>query len=104
MITEISRVGKRGTFVIPADLRRRFNVTEGSFVSAEETAEGILLRPTAIMPMETYSVVRKAEFLLSNAVDAADYADAVKVVKAMGVSPSTIRHHKPVRRHVKQKA
>ncbi len=96
MITEVSRVGKRGTIVIPAELRRRFNVSEGSFVMTEETPEGILLRPASIMAGESYTPERKAEFLLSNAVDAADYAEAVKAVKAMGLVPARIRHRKPV--------
>ena len=76
-------------------LRRRFNVTEGSFIMAEERPEGILLRPAAVLPMESYSPERKAEFLLSNAINAADYADAIKAVRAMGVDPATIKHRKP---------
>ena len=95
MIAEVSKVGRRGTVVIPAGLRRRFNVEEGSFIVAEETAEGILLRPAAVLPMESYTPERKAEFLLSNAVDAADYSRAVSTVKDMGLDPASIRHHKP---------
>jgi len=94
---EIGKVGKRGTLVIPAGLRRRFNVTEGSLIMAEETPAGILLRPAAVLPMEVYTPERKAEFLLSNAVNAADYLEAVKEVKSMGLDPARIRHRKPVR-------
>jgi AbrB family looped-hinge helix DNA binding protein len=94
-ISESSRVGKRGTFVIPARLRRRFGLTEGSVVIAEETEEGILIRPAATMAMEMYSPERRAEFLLSNAVDAADYAEARQAVKAMGLDPDSIDHHCP---------
>ena len=94
-ITEVSRVGKRGTVVIPAGLRRRFNVVEGSFVMAEETPEGILLRPAVVLALESYTPERKAEFLLSNAVDAADYAEALKTVRDMGLDASKIKHHKP---------
>ncbi|MBI3986029.1 MAG: AbrB/MazE/SpoVT family DNA-binding domain-containing protein [Lentisphaerae bacterium] len=95
MIAEVSKVGKRGTIVIPAGLRRRFNVDEGSFIMAEETPDGILLRPAAVLPLESYSPERKAEFLLSNAADAADYAEAVKTVRKMGLDPAKIRHRKP---------
>lgn len=95
MIAEVSKVGKRGTVVIPAVLRRRFNVTEGSFIMAEETREGILLRPAAVLAIESYTEKRKAEFLLSNAVDATDYAEAVQTVQGMGLDPAKIAHHKP---------
>src|ERR671914_260172 len=71
-----SRVGKRGTVVIPAALRRRFGIEEGSLVIAEDREEGILIRPALAVPLETYSQERKAQFLLSNAVDTEDYARA----------------------------
>ena len=35
---------------------------------------------------------RQAEFLLSSAVDARDYAKAVKQVRKMGLDPARIRH------------
>jgi AbrB family looped-hinge helix DNA binding protein len=95
MATETSRIGKRGTFVIPARLRRRFGIEEGSEVIAEETAEGILIRPAMTVPLEIYSPERRAEFLLSNAVDAEDYRRAVVEVQDMGLDPDDIPHHRP---------
>lgn len=92
-ISESSRVGKRGTFVIPASLRRRFGLNEGSTVIAEETEEGILIRPAVTLPVEMYSAERRAEFLLSNAVNEDDYARARKAVQAMGLDPDSIDHH-----------
>jgi len=94
-VSESSRVGKRGTFVIPAKLRRRFGMQEGSEVIAEETPEGILLRPAVLVPIELYGIKRKAEFLLSTAVDAEDYARAVEEVRALGLNPDDIPHHRP---------
>jgi AbrB family looped-hinge helix DNA binding protein len=94
-ISESSRIGKRGTFVIPAKLRRRFGLTEGSTVIAEETDEGILLRPAVTIPIESYSSERRAQFLLSNAVDDEDYARARETVQAMGLDPDSIEHHRP---------
>lgn len=95
MATETSRVGKRGTFVIPAKLRRRFGIEEGSEVIAEETPEGILIRPAMTVPIEVYSAERRAEFLLSNAVDAEDYRIATDEVRRMGLDPDQIPHHRP---------
>jgi AbrB family looped-hinge helix DNA binding protein len=95
MATETSRVGKRGTFVIPAKLRRRFGIQEGSEVIAEETPDGILIRPAMTVPIEVYSAERKAEFLLSNAVDAEDYRLAADEVRGMGLDPDAIPHDRP---------
>jgi AbrB family looped-hinge helix DNA binding protein len=90
-----SRVGKRGTVVIPAALRRRFGIEEGSLIIAEGREEGILLRPALAVPLESYTAERKAEFLLSNAVDGEDYARAEEEVRTMGLDPATIPHRKP---------
>ena len=90
-----SRVGKRGTIVIPAALRRRFGIEEGALVIAEDRDEGILIRPAVAVPLESYTPKRRAEFLLSNAVDGEDYARAEEEVrKKMGLDPDAIPHHK----------
>ncbi len=94
-VSESGRIGKRGTFVIPAKLRRIFGIQEGSEVIAQETPEGILIRPAITVPLEIYSPERRAEFLLSNAVDDADYQDALKEVREMGLDPAKIPHHCP---------
>ena len=36
--TETGKIGKRGVFTIPAHLRKRFGMTDGSLVIAEERA------------------------------------------------------------------
>jgi AbrB family looped-hinge helix DNA binding protein len=92
-----SRVGKRGTVVIPAELRRRFGIEEGGFIIAEEREDGILIRPAEVRPVEIYTAKRKAEFLLNNAVNKADYPEAVAEVRKMGLDPKSISHDKPRR-------
>ena len=91
-----ARMGKRGVLVIPAALRRRFGLEEGSLVIAEDRGEGILIRPARAVPVEIYTPQRKAEFLLNNAVDEADYQWAREEVQKMGLDPDTITHIKPV--------
>ncbi|MCI0348475.1 MAG: AbrB/MazE/SpoVT family DNA-binding domain-containing protein [Acidobacteriales bacterium] len=90
-----SRVGKRGTVVIPQNLPKRFGIQEGSFVVAEERPEGILIRPAVLTPVEVYAPERRAEFFLNNAVDARSYAEAVAEVRKMGLNPNKITHQKP---------
>ena len=94
MAQSTSRVGKRGTVVIPAALRRRYGIEEGSLIIAEDREEGILIRPAIAVPLESYTPERKAEFLLSNAVDKEDYARAEEEVRRMGLDPNTILRHK----------
>jgi len=89
-----SRVGKRGTVVIPAALRRRFGIKEGSLIIAEDREEGILIRPVVAVPLESYTPERRAEFLLSNAVDEEDYARAKEEVRKVGLDPDAIPHRR----------
>jgi AbrB family looped-hinge helix DNA binding protein len=89
------RVGKRGMVVLPARLRKRFGIVEGSYVVAEEREEGILLRPAELMPVEIYSQERIAEFLLGSATDEATLAEAEAEVRRMGLDPEKTDHFKP---------
>lgn len=90
-----ARVGKRGAIVVPAKLRKRFGIEEGSIVIAEETEDGILIRPAIVVPVERYSAERKAEFLLNNAIDPDDYRKARREVRKLGLDPDSIRHLRP---------
>ncbi len=92
---QTSKVGRNGTLVIPAKLRRRFGLKEGGMVVLEETEDGISIRPAVAVPVEIYSAQRKAEFLLNNAVDAADYRRAVRAVRKLGLDPESIPHQRP---------
>ena len=92
---EAVRIGKRGTVVIPSKMRRRFGIVEGSIVVIEEGDDGIRIRPATLLPVETYSKERKAELLLENAVDAADYDRAREEVRALGVDPDSVPHGRP---------
>ena len=90
-----ARVGKRGAIVVPASLRKRFGIEEGSIVIAEEREDGILIRPAMVVPVERYTPERKAEFLLSNAVDDADYRKARKAVRKLGLDPDSVPQRRP---------
>lgn len=90
-----AKVGKRGAIIVPANLRKRFGIEEGTIVTAEEKDDGILIRPAVVIPVERYSPERKAEFLLSNAIDDADYRKARASVRKMGIDPDSIAHARP---------
>lgn len=91
-MAEYIRVGKRGTVVIPADLRRQYGLGEGDMLVMEECSGGLLIKPVQAYETEVYSPQRTAEFMLNNAVDAAEYDDAVAAVRAMGIDPDSVPH------------
>lgn len=97
MSAKTRKVGKRGAVVIPASLRGRFGITEGSLVIVEERADGVLIRPAAAFPLEMYTPERQVEFLLSNAVGQKDYAKVKEAVRKMGLDVRKVPHYKPVR-------
>ena len=97
-MSETTRIGKRGTLVLPARLRKRYGFDEGTMVVAEESEYGVLLRPAAVVPVEVYSPERKAEFLLANAVGVEDRKSAEKEVRRLGLDPRKIELRKPRKR------
>ena len=94
-MSEPTRVGKRGTIVLPAKLRKRYGFEEGTMIVAEESEYGVLLRPAAVVPVEIYSPERKAELLLANATSPADRKAAEKEVRKLGLDPARIRIGRP---------
>jgi AbrB family looped-hinge helix DNA binding protein len=56
-------INDRGVVTIPAALRRAFGLKAGEELIAEDTPEGILLRPAVSVPIEIYTEERIAEFM-----------------------------------------
>ena len=89
-------IGKRGTLVLPAPVRKRLCLTEGSLVLIEDDpGGGVRLRPAAALPVEIYSLERRAELLLDNAVDEPDYQRARRLVRELGLDPDAVVHQRP---------
>ncbi|MBA4370615.1 MAG: AbrB family transcriptional regulator [Coriobacteriaceae bacterium] len=91
-VPDYVRVGKRGTVVVPAETRRRYGFGEGEMLVMEERADGLLLKPVRAYEVEVYTPERTAEFMLNNAVSAAEYDEALAEVRAMGLDPGSIPH------------
>ena len=89
-------IGKRGTVVIPAKMRKRHRLDEGSRMLIEDREDGILMRPATTTPVdvEIYTPERLAEFFLNNAMDREDYLEARQEVEAMGIAPDSIDHQR----------
>jgi len=95
MPVDITKIGKRGTVVIPATLRKKYGFEEGSQLIVEALPDGVFLRPVVTLPVEIYTPERKAEFVLNNAITSEEYVLAVKKVRNMGLDPETISHKRP---------
>lgn len=87
-------IGKRGTIVIPAKMRKRYKLDEGSPMLVEEREDGILMRPAVTTPIEAegYTRERLAEFFLNNVLTREGYLEARKDVEQMGINPDSIDH------------
>ena len=87
-------IGKRGTVVIPAKMRKRYKLDEGSPMLMEEREDGILMRPATTTPVdvEIYTPERLAEFFLNNVLTKEGYLEARKDVEQMGIDPDLIDH------------
>lgn len=92
---ETTKIGKRGTLVIPSAMRKRLGLTDDSLVILECENGRLAIRPAVALPVEEYSPERKAQFLLQNATGPRDYRRAVREVKKLGLDPSAIPHQKP---------
>ena len=88
------QISKRGTVVIPAKMRKRYNFDEGGAMLIEEREDGILLRPAVTTPVEAeiYTPERLAEFFLNNVLTKEGYLEARKDVELMGINPDSIDH------------
>ena len=82
---EILVMSEKGQVTIPRALRKRLNIEKGSPLLADVDATGaIRLVPAAVIPLETYSKERLAEFA---AEDALSPAEAKRFSKALGQAP-----------------
>jgi bifunctional DNA-binding transcriptional regulator/antitoxin component of YhaV-PrlF toxin-antitoxin module len=93
-VIETVSVGQGGDVPIPLSLRQLTSIEVGSTVMLEARDGEIVIRPLSD-EVESYTPERIAEFLLSNAVDAADYARACEQVRKMGLNPDAILHDRP---------
>lgn len=92
---EPAKVGKRGTVVIAAKFREEFGLQEGQDIIMEATDQGVLIKPCLSEPIRRYSAKEKAEFILRAALTRAEYEEALREVKALGVDPKSIPHRPP---------
>lgn len=73
---------------LPEAMGKMCAILESKFKAKVDSVAGLSFH-------EAYTLERKAEFILSSAIDAEDYAEAVKEVQKLGLDPKTVPHYKP---------
>jgi len=84
------RMGKRGTVVIPARLRKQFGLEDGSLLVTEATGGEIRLRPATVYEPEVWGPERMAYFMLINSMTKEEWDRMIPDVIALGVDPAKI--------------
>ena len=72
-MTTTATLTTRGTLTLPKKMRNQLALHGETTVLLETTAEGILVRPAAVTPIEIYSDQRLAEFDRENNTALADF-------------------------------
>ena len=65
-------VSGRGQITLPANMRKRLGIEAGGVLIAEEREGDILLRPAAVLEIETYSDADIARWDAEDRLDAAE--------------------------------
>jgi AbrB family looped-hinge helix DNA binding protein len=84
------KMGKRGTLVLPAKLRKQFGLEEGSILQVEPKSGGVLIRPAFLYEPEVWSADTKAYFILINSVTKEEWDRNLPDVLEMGIDPTKI--------------
>lgn len=92
-------MGKRGTLVVPAKIRKRLELEDGCYLSITEHEDGIEFRKVKFgsdaskCPSED-SKRALAASILSGATNLGEYLAAIEEVRRMGLEPEEIPHER----------
>ena len=94
MTESFLQMGKRGTVVIPAKLRKKLGMVDGCLLLVTEAEGSIRLRVAKVLNPDTDARLKMAERLLSGAEDLGEYFAAMEEVKRMGFDPDEVPHER----------
>jgi AbrB family looped-hinge helix DNA binding protein len=92
---ETIKMGKRGTVVIPAKLRKQFGLEDGSLLVTEASNGEIRLRPAIVYEPEVWGPERMAYFMLINSMTKEEWDRMIPDVIALGINPAKIEGIEP---------
>ena len=92
-ISNTGHVGRRGAIVLPAAVRRRYGLADGSLYISEEREDGILIRPAKAVAAELAEVRQKIQAGLDQ-LDRGEGLDGDQVLAEMKKMSKTFRARK----------
>jgi AbrB family looped-hinge helix DNA binding protein len=95
MATTTIKMGKRGTIVLPAKLRKQFGLGDGSLLVTEAKDGEIRIRPAFVYEPEVWSPEERAYFILINSMTKEEWDRNLPDVLEMGVDPAKIEGLEP---------
>ncbi|MGA1824837.1 MAG: AbrB/MazE/SpoVT family DNA-binding domain-containing protein [bacterium] len=61
-MTTTIHINQRGTLTLPKKLRKKLGLEKGGVIMAEESDDGVVLKPAVAFPIELYTDSRIKEF------------------------------------------
>lgn len=95
MATTTIKMGKRGTIVLPAKLRKQFGLGDGSLLVTEAKGGEIRLRPALMYEPPVWSAEEKAFYILINSMTQEEWDRNLPYVFEIGVDPEKIEGLEP---------
>ncbi len=89
------KMGKRGTLVLPAKLRKQFGLEDGSLLVTEVKDGEIRLRPAFVYEQDPWSPEETAYFILINSMTKEEWDQNVPHVMELGIDPNTVKGLEP---------
>lgn len=94
MAEEFLQMGKRGTVVIPAKLRKKLGMSDGCLLWVSEVEGAVQLRLAKVVAPEGDARLKMAQRLLTGAQDLGEYFAAMEEVRRMGFDPDEVPHER----------
>ena len=95
MATTTIKMGKRGTLVLPAKLRKQFGLEDGSLLVTEAKDGEIRIRPAYVYEPEVWSDEERSFFILVNSMTQEEWDRNLPEVVALGIDPAKIKGLQP---------
>ncbi len=94
MAIEYVQMGKRGTLVVPAKLRKKLGLTDGCLLLLNEGKGSIEIRLAQFEAPAPDARFLLAQSLLSGAESLGDYLAAIEEVRRMGFDAENVPHER----------